>query len=396
MPRVLCVLNRLVIGGPAIVATSLTKHLSSEFETLMVIGGKDDHEQDAIHLTESLGIQPIIIPEMKRALHWKSDIAAYKKMKDIIKEFKPDIVHTHAAKSGAIGRLAASAEKVPVVIHTFHGHVFHSYFNAVKTQMFINIERYLAKKTSGIIAISNQQKNELSEIYKICPNEKIKVINLGLDLEKFCTEQEKKRNNFRTNFQIEDDEIVVGIVGRIVPIKNHQLFVAAANEVLSVSNKKIRFFIIGDGDMRGLMESNFNQAGINYCYYPDEKTKSTAVCTSWQTEMDIVFAGLDIVALTSNNEGTPVSLIEGQAAGKPIVSTFVGGVKDVMLENITGFTTPKSDVKAFANALSHLIENEELRKEFGRAGQKFVQENFSIKKMVTETALYYNQLLNEK
>jgi hypothetical protein len=119
MPRVLLVLNRLVIGGPAVVAVSLAKYLRPEFETMLVVGGRDDHEQDATHLTAELGIEPVVIPEMKRAVNWKNDRAAYKKMKSLIRDFKPDIVHTHAAKSGAIGRLAAASMKVPVIVHTF-------------------------------------------------------------------------------------------------------------------------------------------------------------------------------------------------------------------------------------------------------------------------------------
>ena len=178
MPRVLRILNRLIIGGPALNATYLTRYMAPEWDTMLVIGGKDDHEQDATHLTERLGIEPVVVPEMKRAIDPRADRAAYNKVKTLIKEFKPDVVHTHAAKSGAIGRLAAIACKVPVVVHTFHGHVFHSYFGKAKTQAFIQIERYLAKRSSGIIAISDLQKEELANRYRICPPDKINIIPL--------------------------------------------------------------------------------------------------------------------------------------------------------------------------------------------------------------------------
>ena len=143
---------------------------------MLVIGGKDDHEQDAGHLAERLGLEPVVVSSMKRAIDPRADRQAYLEIKQLIRDFKPDIVHTHAAKSGAIGRLAASACKVPVIVHTFHGHVFHSYFGKAKTRAFIEIERYLARKSSGIIAISELQKQELGSVYHICKPEKIRVI----------------------------------------------------------------------------------------------------------------------------------------------------------------------------------------------------------------------------
>ena len=219
MPRVLRILNRLIIGGPAINATYLTKYMAPEFETMLVIGGKDDHEQDAEHLKEQLGIDPVVVPEMKRAISPISDGYAYQRIKKLIEDFRPDVVHTHAAKSGVIGRLAADACNVPVIVHTFHGHVFHSYFNKWTTNTFIHIERYLAKHSTGIIAISESQKNELANKYKICPANKIQIIPLGLNLDKFQQDQERKRAEFRAKYQLRFDEIAIGIIGRIVPVK---------------------------------------------------------------------------------------------------------------------------------------------------------------------------------
>ncbi|RYZ27359.1 MAG: glycosyltransferase, partial [Sphingobacteriales bacterium] len=320
MPRVLRILNRLIIGGPAINATYLTRYME-DFETMLVIGGKDDHEEDANHLTDKLGITPEYVPHMKRAINPLNDRIAYNEVKALIDKFKPDIIHTHAAKAGVIGRLAAEASKVPVILHTFHGHVFHSYFNKLQTDSFIMIERYLAKKSTGIIAISDSQKHDLAETYKICDEDKIEIIPLGLDIDKFLEDQHQKRQDFRTRFQIKEDEIAIGIIGRIVPIKNHSLFTAAAEKLLSLTGKKVRFVIVGDGDMRPQMEADFRRMNISYSYFPDHPFGATAICTSWQTQIDFVLAGLDIVALTSHNEGTPLSLIEAQASGKPVVST---------------------------------------------------------------------------
>ena len=392
MPRILRILNRLIIGGPSLNATYLTRYMAPEYETMLVIGGKDDHEQDATYLAERLGIEPVVIPSMKRAINWRDDRKAYSEIKQLIKTFKPDIVHTHAAKSGAIGRLAASACAVPIIAHTFHGHVFHSYFGKAKTQAFIQIERYLAKKSTGIIAISDLQKEELAHRYRICPEEKINVIPLGLDLDKFQHNRASKRAEFRRKYLIEEDEIAIGIIGRIVPVKNHTLFVSAVAQLKKASNQKLRFIIIGDGDMRQQTELELASAQIDYAYFPELPIQAQAICTSWQTEMDEVLAGLDIVALTSHNEGTPVSLIEAQAAGKPVVSTRVGGVADVVLDGQTGIIVPPNQAKEFAEALLALTENEAKRIEFGIAGNQFVQARFSYQRLVVDMSNYYEAL----
>jgi len=370
--------------------------MAPEFETMLVIGGKDDHEQDADHLTGMLDIEPVVISEMKRSLSPINDAQAYQKVKVLINKFKPDIVHTHAAKSGVIGRMAADACNVPVIVHTFHGHVFHSYFNKWTTNAFVNIERYLAKQSTGIIAISESQKDELANVYKICPEEKIKIIPLGLDLDKFQVNQEEKRAIFRDKYHIQPDEIAIGIIGRIVPVKNHSLFVDAATKVLAKTDKKIKLIVVGDGDMRQQMEDDFKAGGIDYTYFPDNDREATAVCTSWQTDMSNVLAGMDIVALTSHNEGTPLSLIEAQAAAKPVVSTNVGGVRDVVFDNKCGFITEPGDVDAFADALLKLIQQPELQKAFGLEGREFVRKKFSYQRLISDMSSYYYSLLESK
>ncbi|TCJ14196.1 glycosyltransferase family 1 protein [Flaviaesturariibacter flavus] len=394
MPRVVCVLNRLVIGGPAIIAAYLTHYGQPDFETLMVIGGRDDHEQDASFITERYGIKPLVVPEMRRAISFGQDRAAYRRLKEIIRDFKPDIVHTHAAKSGALGRLAAFACKVPVTVHTFHGHVFHSYFSPLKTRLFIEAERYLARRSSGIIAISELQKQELTRDFRICSPDKIRVIPLGLELAPFRDDQDVKRATFRHRFGIADDEITIGLVGRIVPVKNHALFLAMAAEVARNTGRRLRFMLIGDGDERPVAEEECRRLGLDYTYYPENPRRALVTCTSWQTDMDAVYAGLDLVLLTSHNEGTPVSLIEAQAAGRPVVATNVGGVADTLEDGRGGFLAPAGDVAALAAHTLRLIEDEGLRKTTGIAGREFATRTFSVEGMVAQTKNYYNELLN--
>ena len=395
MPRILRIHNRLITGGPSLNALYLTKYLSSEFETLLVVGEKEDHEQNAYFLAEEMGITPEFIPDMGRSIDPLKDYKAYKKVQKIIKDFKPDIVHTHAAKPGAVGRLAASSLKVPAIVHTYHGHVFHSYFGRLKTNFIINAERYLAKKTHALIAISDQQKTELTEDFRIADKTKFKVIPLGFELKKFSESQEEKRKKFRQEFVLADDEIAIGIIGRLVPIKNHNLFLDGINYVLKTTSKKIKAFIIGDGETRQALEDKAEKLKIPFS--EDHDPNASLIFTSWRKDIDVINAGLDIITLTSLNEGTPVSLIEAQAANKPIVSTRVGGISDIVLENETALLSGVHDVTSFQENLLRLVEYDELRNSFEKKGAGHVQKKFSVERLANDMAgLYYELLSKEK
>lgn len=394
MPRVLRIINRLNLGGPTFNVSYLSKYLAPEFETVLVAGMKDDSEESSEFIVRNLGLEPVYIPEMKREIDFSNDRIAYKKIKQIIKEFKPDIVHTHAAKSGTIGRLAASSCKVPVIVHTFHGHVFHSYFSPAKTRLYIQIERYLAKKSTRIIAISEKQKEEIGSIFKICSPDKIEIIPLGFDLMKFQEDQPGKRRNFRSRYNLDEDEIAVGIIGRLVPIKNHELFLKAFRQVLNTTTRKVRAFIIGDGESRENVERIARELGIQYIDANKENGKAPLTFTSWIKEIDYVNAGLDIVALTSLNEGTPVSLIEAQAANKPVVSTNAGGIENIILDTITGLLSENGNVDAFAINLLALIENDGLRDSMTKSGWEHVKSKYHYLRLVDNMSELYKKLLN--
>jgi glycosyltransferase involved in cell wall biosynthesis len=396
MPRVLRILNRLAVGGPVLNAAYLTKYMAPEFETLFVVGEREDHEKSAAFLTDQLGIQYTTVAGMGRSINPGSDFFAYQKMKKLIRDFKPDIVHTHAAKPGAIGRLAASAMKVPAIVHTFHGHVFHSYFNSITTKVFINTERYLARKSSAIIAISEQQRKELTDDFKIAPPEKFRVVPLGFDLDRFYNDQEEKRIKFRTEFGIDEDEIAIGIIGRLVPVKNHYLFLKGIAHLLQSSSKKIKAFIIGDGETRTDLENVASQAGIKFSTEKDTNHPHPLVFTSWRSDIDVINAGIDIVALTSFNEGTPVSLIEAQAANKPIVSTRVGGIQDIVKEGETALLADVTDATTFSDNLLRLVEDDELRFRLGNNSRQYVLKKFSYQRLVKDMTDLYYELLDKK
>ncbi|CAN5466977.1 glycosyltransferase family 4 protein [soil metagenome] len=395
MAKVLRIINRFNLGGPTYNVAYLSKYLSDDFETLLVGGAKDDTEESSDFIVENLGLKPVIVEEMLREIDLKNDYIAYKKLKKIIQEFKPDIVHTHASKAGTLGRLAAASCGVPIIIHTFHGHVFHSYFGKLKTTFYKMIERYLAKKSTNIIAISEIQKQELVDIHKICNADKVKVISLGFDLTKFQENQESKRKQFREKYNLDEDEIAISIIGRLVPIKNHALFLEALKIVSGKTSKKIRAFIVGDGEERNSIESKAKELGIVFIDGTKSKEKSLLTFTSWIKEIDIVLAGSDIVALTSFNEGTPVSLIEAQAANKPIVTTNVGGIENVVLPNETAFLCANNDLNAFSNALLKLVESAETRSSMAKKGWNHVKEKFHYTRLVNDMEQLYNTLLKK-
>ena len=384
--RILRIINRFNLGGPTYNAAYLAKYLPDDYETLLVGGNHEESEGSSMHIIDELGLDPIIIPEMQRAINPKKDRIALKKIQQLIADFKPDIVHTHASKAGALGRKAAHKAGVRQIYHTFHGHVFHSYFGTLKTNIYKKIERNLAKKSTKIIAISEIQKKELSEVHQICPASKIAVIPLGFDLARFYTNKEEKRINFRKEWNINDDEIAIGIIGRIVPIKDHTFFVNVIEKVLQKTSQKIRVFIVGDGEDKSKIQELI---GSKKMTYSENKVIATFQFTSWIKEIDYLNAGMDIICLTSKNEGTPVSLIEAQASGKPIVSTNVGGIENVIIPNKTALLSQVGDLNQFSNNLTQLIKDKALRFSMEKAGQKKSLE-FSYNKLIENTNSLYS------
>ena len=341
-----------------------------------------------------MGLTPHYINEMRREINFKNDRIAYQKINEIIDEFKPDIVHTHAAKAGTLGRLAAINKNVPVILHTFHGHVFHSYFNPFKTVIFKQIERYLAKRSTGIIAISEIQQKELCFEHKICDSSKTHVIPLGFDLSRFENLNENVRKKFRSKYGISDDTLLIGIIGRIVPIKNHKLFIESIAQLKKENrHQNFKAMIIGDGDEKAKMMILANELGLKVSSVGNESEGIDVIFTSWILEISTALAGLDIVALTSLNEGTPVSLIEAQAASKPIVSTNVGGIGNVVISGSSALLSQPNDNQSFKDNLGQVIDNKDLRDSLSEKGSEFVKHRFGYERLVEDTRTLYHKLL---
>lgn len=393
MPKVLRIINRFNLGGPTYNVSYLTKYMAPDYETLLVGGMNDKSEACSDYIVQKLGIHAIKISEMMRSINGYNDVVAYEKIKSIIKRYKPDIVHTHASKAGVLGRQAAISCGVPVIVHTFHGHIFNSYFNKYVTETFRKIEQHYAKRTSAIVAISDIQKYELSEIYKIAPPEKFRVIPMGFDLNRFQENKAMKRDAFRKQYDIADDEIAVSIVGRLVPVKNHRMFIDSIRKVKSLTNKKVRGIIVGDGDLRDGLLEYASLHGLTSSTPEHKVPNSDLIFTSWIKDADYVFAGSEISALTSLNEGTPVSIIESQAANVPVVSTIVGGIRDVVVEGKTALLSPTQNVDAFSENLLMLVENDEMRKQMSEDGWIFVRDKFHYTRLVNDMKNLYDELL---
>ncbi len=392
MPKVLRIINRLNLGGPTYNAAYLSKYISDDFETLLVAGMKDESEASSEYIVDSLDLKPSYINDMYREINPVKDYPAYKELVRIIKDFKPDIVHTHAAKAGAIGRLAAHNCGVPIVLHTFHGHVFHSYFGKLKTRVFIEIERFLARRSTKIIAISNIQKQELCEQFKIAPCDKFEVVQLGFDLERFQKENSTKRKTFRKKYKVDENAIAIGIIGRLVPIKNHKLLLQAFAQVKAKTAKSIKLIIIGDGELRGELEDFCQELKLTFS---DVEAQTDVLFTSWIKDIETALPGLDVVALSSFNEGTPVSLIEAQAANIPIVSTRVGGIEDIVIEGKTALLAKNNDLGDFTEKLQAVIEDEKLREEMKISGFQHVQNKFSYHTLCKNMSKLYSSLYEE-
>lgn len=390
MPKILRIINRFNLGGITYNVSYLSKYLPNEYETLLIGGPEEDGEESSLFIPESLGLKPIIIPELKRSVNPFSDFLAYKKIKKIIKEYKPDIVHTHASKAGAIGRLAAWRCHVPVIVHTFHGHVFKGYFSGFKTNIFKAIERFLSKRSSAIIAISDIQKKELTQEYKVCEAKKTHVIKLGFDLNRFVEGKQEKRTAFRTKYFVAENEIAIGIIGRLAPIKNHYLFIEAIDHVSKNTTVKIKAFIVGDGETKNELISFIKNKGLTYSTEPNKDSLFTF--TSWIKEVDVALAGLELVCLTSKNEGTPVSLIEAQTAGKYIITTNVGGIKDILHPNC-GVLSEANDPETYLKNLLYVVTNfAEISKNANTASKAVIDE-FSYNRLCKEMDLLYKTLL---
>jgi len=386
--KILRIITRLNIGGPAQHVLLLTGDMQGEkFETTMVTGSCGKDEGDMSYLADEVGVKPLFVEEMSREVNLFKDLAAFLKIRRIIKKEKPDIIHTHTAKAGTLGRLASLFAGNAVRVHTFHGHSLEQYFSKAQNAAFSSIERFLGRFTDKIIAISQTQFEELSGKYRIAEREKFSVIELGLDLGKLFTISAGCAGKFRKEYNISEDELLIGIIARLVDIKNHVFFLDVVKMIEKESReKKYRFVIVGDGQLKESLIAYTEQLGI----------KDLVIFTGWQRDTAEIYRALDIVALTSKNEGTPVSLIQALASARPAISTDAGGVRNVVLDGKNGYVVKQNDVNTYAKKLLDLAGDKDKRIKFGLAGREYVREKFSTKRLVNDLEKLYAELLITK
>lgn len=391
--RVLRIINRFNLGGITYNVSYLSKYLPDRYMTRLIGGPEEKGEGSSLFIPESLGLEPEVLTEMQRSVNPFSDVRAYWRIRKIIQEFKPHIVHTHASKAGAVGRLAAFHENVPVVVHTFHGHVFHGYFHPLITFGVKSVERFLARRSDAIITISQLQREDICVRHNISSLEKTMVIALGFDLLRFTADQEMKRQSFREKYLLKEDEIAIGIIGRLAPVKDHRLFLNAFKEVIKSSGRKVKAFIIGDGDLREELMAYSKSIGLVTLFGASEGAEVTF--TGWIREADVALAGCDLVALSSLNEGTPVSLIEAQAAGRYIVTTEVGGVRDILHPDCGRMSAP-GDLSGFTSNLMQAVEEWEKVSALAGSASATVLEKYSYSRLCRDMDGLYQVLLRQK
>ena len=402
--KVLRIIARLNVGGPARHVVWLTERLNDdEFQSVLVAGTVPKGEEDMRYVADQHGVEPVFVEELSRELSPKDLISLFKIFREIRRQ-KPDIIHTHTAKAGTVGRTAALLYKLLTpgtrdlrVVHTFHGHVFHSYYGNLKTRIFVTIEKVLAKlATDRIIVLSPQQFREIHEEVGVGRRDQFQIVPLGIDLKPFDDAYEKRRD-FRSEQGVADNELLVGFVGRLTEIKDISLYLQVAASVSrDFGARGLRFVITGDGHLRESLEEEAKGLGI----------ADTVKFLGNRPDVEHVYAGLDIVALTSRNEGTPLSLIEAMAASRPVISTIVGGVRDLLGETVEdrdGFRVcergiginSRSPVE-YTKGLIYLAENERLRKSLGEKGRAFVEKEYSKERLVRDVAQLYRALAPKK
>lgn len=376
------VIARLNVGGPALHAIYVTGGVSERFPTTLVTGRVAEGEADMIDVAYARELDVHLLPELGREVHLWDDVTVLVKLYRLFRRLRPAVVHTHTAKAGTLGRLAAFAARVPVRVHTFHGHVFHGYFGPLKTRLYVLIERLLARLTTRIVAISASQADDLADRYRICARERIRVIPLGLELDAFAPARSAALGpEFRREVGAGDDPVVT-IVGRLAPIKNHALFLEAAAR-LHRAGRRCRFVIVGGGTEEEDLRRRVRELGI----------EDVVVFAGWRTDLDRVYAGSDLVVLTSRNEGTPVCLIEALTAGCAVVATDVGGVRDVLEDGRLGVVVPPGDAAALAEAIGGLLDHPERRTELGRRGAASAPRRFGVRRLLDDIESLYDELV---
>ncbi len=383
--RILRLVARLNMGGPALHVAYLTRGLEERgYRTTLAAGSLARGESSMSFIAEELGVDVFPIPQLHREISPLYDTQSVLRIVRLIRRLRPHILHTHTAKAGAIGRFAALAAgdaRPPIVVHTFHGHVLRGYFDPLRTAAFRQIERQLASRSTRLIAVSPEVRDDLVEI-GVAPSEKFSVIRLGIALDSRITSTGESREELRSLFGVPPDRFVVGWIGRMTAIKRLE-DVLLAFRGLRAHGVDATLLLVGDGPDRESVERRAHELGI----------ARYILSVGYQRDVAPYYAFLDALLLPSANEGTPVVAIESLAARKPVVATRVGGVPDVVVDGIDGFLVPVGDVSGMADALERLARDPGLRAQMGEAGRARVVPRYRVERLVDDIDALYRELL---
>jgi glycosyltransferase involved in cell wall biosynthesis len=386
--RILRVITRLNIGGPSIQALALTSRLAARGATTTLLHGRLGEGEGDMRYLAAPDANLQFVPTLQRAIAPLDDLRTLRTLYDAMREFKPTLVHTHMAKAGLLGRLAAFAYNLTrgeapkaYVVHTYHGHVLEGYFSRVITGVFIGLERLMAKFSDAIIAISPAIRADLLNTYRIGRPGQYHVVPLGFDLAAFAAVDTAARKRARAELQIASDAPVLATVGRLTAIKNYSLLLDAAHLVAS-GRPNLVVLLAGDGELRADLEAQAARLGIT----------ANVRFLGWRRDLPTIYAATDVFALTSRNEGTPVALIEAMATGVPGVSTDVGGVGDVIANPSMGIKVPLDDPRALATAVERLLGDTEQRRRMGDVARAHVLARYDITRLVNDIDALYQKL----
>ncbi len=375
------IITRLNVGGPSFHTILLTANMDPvRFETLFIRGLEEKDEGSMDYLAREKGIETVLIPSMGREVRLWNDLKAAYRIYKILRDFKPDIVHTHLAKAGFVGRVAAILVGKCKIVHTFHGHWLYGYWGKAKTSFFKFLESRLANRSDCLIAVSDKVRKDIIAENVVKPD-KIITIHLGLELNRFL-ELDQYKGNFRAELGVNADTVLVGVIARLVPIKNHSLFIKAASRV---KHDNIRFLIIGDGELRERLEELAQKSS----------SPEKFIFTGFRNDLEKIYSDLDISVLSSLNEGLPVAVIESMAAGVPVVSTDVGGIHELIDDGVNGFIVPSEDTNALADKIAALANSPDLRVEFGTKAREAVYPYFDYSRLVKDIEDLYKCLVED-
>ncbi|RPI02963.1 MAG: glycosyltransferase family 1 protein [Calditrichaeota bacterium] len=368
--------SRICIGGPALHTELLSRYLIEGYKNVLIGGAVEKGEFSKYEQLKRSGIDVRIIDEMHRSTRPFADLRSLYYLYRTIKAERPMIVCTHTAKAGAIGRIAAVLAGVPLVFHTFHGHVFDHYFSPMVSFIFLTIERVLARFTTTIIAISPAQLEELTAKFHVAPQSRFAMIRLGFELDLLSGLE--KSGELKKRYMIPQDALLIGVIGRLVPIKNIPAALMILKE-LHQHNKPYHLLIVGDGTERSNLEDLCEQLEL----------ASFVHFTGWVQNMSEIYRGLDLLLLTSLNEGTPVTIIEAMAAGVPVVASNVGGVPDLIVEGETGRLFDVNDLSAGVSAIEKMMQDSILRDTIVQNAFRFVQLHYHYRRLIREMDALY-------